>query len=165
MSHPEYAFLNKMKIIFINYKYDNKAKQKIQLWYQTIDNQINMLKDMKKDMKKDIRNLERVAQRALIREQRSERRRGNVQNGFLRPLRVSQEMLNFTGWEPSKLYSRVDVTRFICNYIKSRGLQNVYDRRQIVPDESLTRLLQYDQSNGPLTFCSIQRYLQRHFIK
>jgi len=88
------------------------------------------------------------------------------ESGFMSPVRISREMSMLAGWDPSELKSRVDVTKFICNYVKDRDLQNPEDRRQILPDHQLTRLLNYNRNNdGPLTYFSLQRKIQPHFLR
>lgn len=88
-------------------------------------------------------------------------------SGFMKPVRISGEMATFTGWAADQLYSRVDVTKFICKYIRENKLQNQEDRRQIVCDEKLKALLLYDSATAtdPLTYFRLQQYIQRHFIK
>lgn len=88
-------------------------------------------------------------------------------SGFMKPVRISPQMSTFTGWAPNDLYSRVDVTKFICKYIKDNKLQNTGDRRQIVCDEKLRGLLNYDASTAkePLTYFRLQQYIQPHFVK
>jgi len=87
--------------------------------------------------------------------------------GFNKPVKISPEMSKFTGWESGKEYSRLDVTKFICAYIKQHNLQNPSDKRQIVCDTKLGNLLKYDAktTGEPLTYFRIQRCLQPHFIK
>lgn len=91
----------------------------------------------------------------------------STNSGFMKPVRISGEMATFTAWEPEQLYSRVDVTKFICKYIRENKLQNAEDRRQIVCDEKLKALLKYDPltATEPLTYFRLQQYIQRHFIK
>lgn len=91
----------------------------------------------------------------------------STNSGFMKPVRISGEMATFTSWEPETLYSRVEVTKFICKYIRENKLQNSEDRRQIVCDEKLKALLKYDPATAtePLTYFRLQQYIQRHFIK
>jgi upstream activation factor subunit UAF30 len=87
-------------------------------------------------------------------------------SGFLKPVKVSKELSKFASWEPDVPKSRVDVTKYMCEYIKKNGLQNPTDRRQIIADENLKKLLGYDpKKNEPLTYYRIQTYLKPHFIK
>lgn len=91
----------------------------------------------------------------------------NVNSGFLKPVQISAEMAKFTGWDPAELKSRVDVTKFICAYVKDHNLQNPEDRRQILADSKLTKLLKYDvkKEGNPLTYFRIQTSLKNHFPK
>lgn len=94
-------------------------------------------------------------------------RKNNTNSGFLKPVQISKEMAKFTGWDPETLRSRVDVTKYICNYIRENNLQNPSDRREIVADSKLSKLLNYDakKSSDPLTYYRIQSYIKPHFIK
>ena len=92
-------------------------------------------------------------------------RNKNTSSGFMKPVKISSEMSLFTKWDPSLLYSRVDVTKFLCSYIKSNSLQNPEDRRQILCDEKLASLLKVDtKSETPLTYPGLQQHIQQHFI-
>jgi upstream activation factor subunit UAF30 len=95
-------------------------------------------------------------------------------SGFMKPVGITAEMAGFTGWDAAKLYSRVDVTKFICAYIRDNKLQNAEDRRQIICDDKLRTLLKYDPANppmdkngkpAPLTYFRLQQYIQPHFVK
>ena len=103
--------------------------------------------------------------------QRNPSLRKNVNNnnsGFLKPVKISNEMAKFTGWNANELRSRVDVTKYLCNYIRENNLQNPKDRRQIIADAKLSKLLNYDNkkdNSEPLTYYRIQSYIKPHFIK
>jgi chromatin remodeling complex protein RSC6 len=92
-------------------------------------------------------------------------RNKNTSSGFMKPVKISSEMALFTKWDPSQLYSRVDVTKFLCNYIRTNQLQNPEDRRQILCDERLSSLLKLDKENqSSLTYPGLQQHIQQHFI-
>jgi chromatin remodeling complex protein RSC6 len=75
-------------------------------------------------------------------------------------------MAKFTGWDQSELRSRVEVTKFICNYVKENNLQNPTDKRQIVSDKKLSKLLDYNsKEEKPLTYFYLQTKLKSHFEK
>ena len=85
---------------------------------------------------------------------------------FLKPVSISKEMSTFAGWKSDELHSRVDVTKYICNYIKENNLQKPEDKRQITPDAKLKKLLNYTPKAGePLKYYSLQTYLKQHFPK
>lgn len=88
-------------------------------------------------------------------------------SGFMKPVKISKDLAKFTGWDDAQLRSRVDVTKYICSYIKDNKLQDTQDRRKIIPDAKLTSLLGYDRKkeNKDLTYYYLQTKLQPHFIK
>ena len=81
---------------------------------------------------------------------------------FMKPVKISREMQKFTGMRDDQLVSRVDVTKAICQYVKTNNLQNQSDRRQFTPDEKLGKLL---GTSEPLTYYNLQKHIQPHFIK
>ena len=94
-------------------------------------------------------------------------RTNNKNSGFLKPVSISKEMARFTGWDPKELRSRVEVTKYICQYIAENELQNPEDRRQIRPDTKLQKLLGFNpkKSDEPLRYYSLQTHLKHHFPK
>ena len=103
-------------------------------------------------------------------------RKTNTSSGFLKPVNISPELAKFTGWDVNQTYSRTQVTKFICEYVKKNKLFNEEgDKRNILVDEKLKALLKYDPKNAPkdpetgqqipLTYFRLQQYLKYHFIK
>lgn len=88
-------------------------------------------------------------------------------NGFLKPVKISSELANFLGCEDSEMKSRVQVTQAICKYIQDKNLQNPKNRREILVDPVLQKLLKFDPSveNTNLAYYQIQSRIQPHFIK
>ena len=112
---------------------------------------------------KKVKELRSKAARVMKKRRVSEKK--NTNSGFLKPVKISKEMAQFTGWNQKDLKSRVDVTKYICNYIKDNDLQNPSDRRQILADSKLSKLLKYDsKTSDPLTYYKIQTYMKPHFL-
>lgn len=87
-------------------------------------------------------------------------------SGFLKAVDVSDEMSSFAGWEKGELHSRVDVTRFICQYIKENNLQNDADKRQIKPDTKLKKILGLKpKDETTIPYFAIQSHIKHHFNK
>ena len=88
-------------------------------------------------------------------------------SGFLKPVKISSDMAKFTGWDKDELKSRVQVTKYLCAYIKDNNLQNPEDKRQIIADSKLQKLLKYDpkKETEPLTYFRLQNKLKGHFNK
>ncbi len=90
----------------------------------------------------------------------------NKNTGFHKPIPVTEEMSKFAGWTAGELKSRVDVTKSVCAYIKDKDLQNPENKREILVDSKLKKLLRYDaDKHGPLTYYRIQALIQPHFVK
>ena len=114
---------------------------------------------------KTLRTLRSDAAR-VIKQRKPSTRPRNTTSGFMKPVSLSREMCKFTGWEKDCPKSRVDVTKFICKYIREKELQNPSDRRIILPDDKLKKLLSIDGSESdPLTYYSLQKKIQHHFNK
>jgi chromatin remodeling complex protein RSC6 len=124
-----------------------------------------------KTINKDIKQLHSDVNRVNKFKKNGERK-SSTSSGFLKPVNISSELAKFTGWDVSKAYSRTAVTKFICNYIKTKKLYEESDKRNILCDASLKSLLKYDPSNPPkdeegkpqpLTYFRLQQYLKSHF--
>jgi len=107
------------------------------------------------------------ANSARVMKKKTKTERKNPSNsGFLKPVNISTEMAKFTGWNPTEPRSRVEVTKYICDYIKENNLQNPDDRRQIRPDPKLQKLLGLKgKEDHGLKYYSLQTHLKRHFVK
>jgi upstream activation factor subunit UAF30 len=112
---------------------------------------------------KETKKLKNNSMRAM--KKTTKRKNKNNLSGFMKPVNISKQMAKFTGWKPEELRSRVDVTKYICNYIKDNDLQNPSDRRQILADKKLAKLLNYDKDREekPLTYYYLQKKIQPHF--
>ena len=114
---------------------------------------------------KQVKSLRSDAARVMKVRKQSNRPK-NTSSGFMKPVQISSEMAKFTGWEPDVPRSRVDVTKYLCQYIREKDLQNPSDRRIIRPDGPLTNLLNLkgvDTEKNPLTYYSLQKSIQHHF--
>ena len=142
-----------------------------------IDSEIEVLRDSANKSKgikflrthgKKLKTLKAQAARIISKRAPTQRKTGtNTSSGFLKPVPISKEMSKFTGWDIKEPKSRVDVTKFLCNYIRQNNLQNEKDKRQIIPDTKLCKLLNYDPktSSQPLTYFHLQSLLKSHFPK
>ena len=100
-----------------------------------------------------------------ITKQKNGNRRNNANSGFLKPVPISKELATFTSWSPADLHSRVDVTKFICTYVKEHDLQDPQDRRRILVDKNpkLKALLGFQGESPALRYCDLQTHLKQHF--
>lgn len=120
-------------------------------------------------MKSDYKTLEKTVARELKQATKTggkkRRSSGNKQpSGFVKPTKISDELIAFLGKEPNTEMSRVEVSKEINEYINAHKLKDEKCGRQINPDAKLSMLLKI-QENEILTFFNLQRYLKIHFIK
>jgi chromatin remodeling complex protein RSC6 len=119
-------------------------------------------------LNKTVKSL-RVQSSRVMKQKTLTPRQNNQNSGFQKPVKISNELSKFTGWPQDELRSRVDVTKYICDYIASNNLQNPEDKRQILPDAKLQKLLGFNpaKSENPLYYYGIQTHLknQNHFPK
>lgn len=83
-------------------------------------------------------------------------------SGFAKPGPVSDELRKFLNLGKNELIARTEVTKAINSYCKAHKLQNEADKRKILPDTHLRKLLKMKKSDD-LTFFNLQTYLKVHF--
>jgi chromatin remodeling complex protein RSC6 len=83
-------------------------------------------------------------------------------SGFAKPGPVSDELRKFLNLGKEDLIARTEVTKAINAYCKEHKLQNEADKRKILPDTHLRKLLKMKKSDE-LTFFNLQTYLKVHF--
>ena len=83
--------------------------------------------------------------------------------GFASPSSISNELATFLNVTPDTKISRTEVTKRISEYVKLQKLQNFSDKTEIIPDDNLSFLIN-PSNNDKLTFFSIQKLLNKHFI-
>jgi chromatin remodeling complex protein RSC6 len=122
------------------------------------------------DMNRFLKVLEKGLRKVRVHVQKIGKNRSNVpsapgvQSGFQKPVRISNAVADFTGWDSNEPRARVEVTNFVCDYIKQHNLQSPDDRRVILADQRLTQLLEYQQErDGNLTYATIQKLLAKHY--
>lgn len=85
-------------------------------------------------------------------------------SGFAKPTVLSPAMSEFLGSDPETKLARTEVTRLITKYIKDNHLYSPKDKRTILPDPKLLKLLNINE-NTPLTYFKLQTHLKPHFLK
>jgi hypothetical protein len=82
--------------------------------------------------------------RKCAKPRRSNKGRNQNQNsGLLKPVIISEEMAHFANWGVEELHSRVDVTKVICAYVKNNMLQKQTNKKTIIPDDELAKILNW----------------------
>lgn len=85
-------------------------------------------------------------------------------NGFLRPLKLSDDLCQFLEIEPNSRLSRVDVTRKLCAYIDVHELKDENIKRIVILNEPLANLFN-SKVGERVMYYDLQKFLQPHFLK
>lgn len=96
------------------------------------------------------------------------KRKASPNSGFQKPVAVTDELCKFLNKPTGTLVSRTDVGKSIREYIKAHDLQKPSDRREILPDNTLTRLLRLDPAelkDKPLTYFNLNGKMNHLFVK
>ena len=83
-------------------------------------------------------------------------------SGFSKPGPVSEELRTFLKIGKDDLIARTQVTKAITKYCQEHDLQNKKDRRIIMADKTLQKLLRVTK-NDELTYFNLQKYMKVHF--
>jgi len=92
-----------------------------------------------------------------------------VARGFNSPQLISDEMADFLNVPHGHMMARPAVGREIHCYVEKHNLQNPHNGREIIPDNTLARLLNYsyegDDPNQKLSFFNLQKHMTHHFTR
>jgi chromatin remodeling complex protein RSC6 len=106
---------------------------------------------------------EREKQQKILNKEAAKREKARkTPSGFAKPSKISDEMCAFMKIENGSERSRTDVTRFINSYVKENNLYNPVNRRIIVPDPVLKKILRVGD-NDEVSFFKLQSLLSNHF--
>jgi len=88
-------------------------------------------------------------------------------SGFAKPTKVTKELCEFMNQPEGTEIARTEVTKTLVQYIKTNNLQEqtAESKNKIVPDDKLKHLLGLNEvEENDLTFFSIQKHMNKHFI-
>jgi chromatin remodeling complex protein RSC6 len=110
--------------------------------------------------KKEVEKMKKVAEKA-------ERKRANARtspSGFAKPAKISDDLCAFLSVPKGTEMSRTDVTRHINQYVKTHKLFKQDNKRVILPNAALKKLLGCKDTDT-VTYFNLQRWLKGHFIR
>lgn len=115
---------------------------------------------------KDARRKRRVRKDVseMTEEERAAHELRRSKNAFLKPRALSPELCTFMGLSAGSMRSQTDVTKFVSNYVKTHNCFDPANKRRIIPDGALSRLLKVTDKDT-VTYLNLQSYLKVHFLK
>ena len=152
-----------------------KEKEKIPVYLKKLEDNldhfakiIELQQQSLNELNKNFQWIDKTA-RKLIDKQKVQYQKSKTPRkcGFAKEVRVSEDLCQFMGLEKGSLIPRTQVTKYLMNYIKTNQLVNPANKKQVVPDEALWRILGDDARQSPagtLTHFTLQKYMNKHFL-
>jgi chromatin remodeling complex protein RSC6 len=85
-------------------------------------------------------------------------------NAFLKPRGLSTELCSFMKLPAGSQRSQTEVTKFVSTYVKENSCFDPSNKRRIIPDGVLSRLLKVTDKDT-VTYLNLQSFLKVHFLK
>jgi len=120
--------------------------------------------DVKRLQKNVSRTLKDNAKRNRRRRKGNENKAKRAPSGFAKPALISDELCDFLGMTKGTEMARTEVTKHLTQYIKEHSLQDAVNRRKIIPDKRLGKLLNVGKDDE-VTYFNLQKYMKVHFPK
>ena len=145
--------------------------EKLESEFTSILTRLQQLKVLQQSVTSDVRRLQKNVHRYI--KDANKRRRTRVTDpnkpkrapsGFAKPALISSELCSFLGKPQGTEMARTEVTKYLTDYIRDRKLQDKENRRKIVPNKELKKLLNV-KSGEELTYFNLQKYMKPHFPK
>ena len=131
--------------------------------FQGLFNQITQTKLVLSDVATQVKNLHKNYQKDMKHFQKLQRNRKKREpSGFAKPSVISKELCDFLGKPYGTEMARTEVTKELTTYIKTNNLQDEKNKRVILPDKKLTKLLKVSKQDE-LTYFNLQKWMKPHF--
>lgn len=131
--------------------------QTLSTFRQSITALQTQIRGLEKCVRKEVKGLRKEASK--------NRNKGNRKpSGFAKPSRVTDELCVFMNRDKGTEIARTEVTQFLIKYINENSLQFAENKKVILPDATLKKLL--DVKDGEeVTYFNLQGLMNKHFIK
>ena len=118
-----------------------------------------------KEIQTSLKTLQKTYERMRKVVDKQEKKKQNARttpSGFAKPTKISDELCAFLGVPKGTEMSRTQVTRSLNAHVKSHNLYDPNNRRIILPDASMKKILNLAQGEV-LSFFTLQRAIKHHF--
>ena len=150
----------------------------IESQFSNIASRLKEFREFQTSLTSDVRLLQKNVQRFLKETARKNKRRSRptegkaprAPSGFAKPALISTALCSFLNKPKGTEMARTEVTKFLTTYIKEHNLQDPSNKRRILPDKKLGKLLNVgkDAETGKpneVTYFNLQKYMKVHFPK
>jgi len=129
---------------------------------------LSTLKQQLTALQNTVRGLEKNVNKKLNCYEREKKKNSQKKprklSGFAMPSNITNELCEFMGKPSGTKIARTEVTRHLIDYIRSNELQEKENKKTIVPDNKLRKLLKSEPTDE-INYFNIQKYMNQHFIK
>ena len=139
--------------------------------FASLNERLGQFKAMYASITTDLRKLQKNMARHVRENSRRRKRKApagdrpkRAPSGFAKPALISKELCSFLGQPEGTEMARTEVTKHLTSYIKEHNLQDSENKRKIVPDAKLKKLLNLTASDE-VTYFNLQKYMKVHFPK
>jgi len=132
----------------------------------------SLLRDLTSELsqlQKEVDRLKKSSKKAPSKSRKSAKSEGTSEagtatnrSGINKEVNVSEDLAKFLGVPADTKVSRIQVSRAVSEYITKHNLQNPSNRRNIVLDETLSKLLN-PLADVTLSYFNLQTYLKPHY--
>lgn len=132
-----------------------------------VEAKINSLSVIIKETLAELKVLKKDYEKMRKAVEKTERKRANARtnpNGFAKPTPITDELCHFLNVPVGSVMSRTQTTRAINAYIKEKNLNKPENKRIILPDPALRKLLNV-KDGEEISFFSLQKFLSPLFKK
>jgi chromatin remodeling complex protein RSC6 len=132
-----------------------------------LETKIGAIQSLLKELVAELKAAKKENDRMKKIVERTERKRANARsnpNGFAKPSKITEELCDFLAVPKGTEMSRTDVTRKVNAYIKEHNLNKPENKRIILPDAKLRKILGV-KPEEEVSYFSLQKYLSRCFVK
>jgi hypothetical protein len=130
-----------------------------------IIDKVNSLAGAIKDIQTNLKVLSKEYDKQQKIIEKAQKKRQNAKNspsGFAKPNKISDELCDFIGVPHGTEKSRTDITRLINAYVKEHNLNKPENKRFILPDTKLKKILNVGDSEE-INYFILQKLISHHF--
>jgi len=121
------------------------------------------LKELQSEFKVALKEFDKLNKTKLKAEKKRATAR-STPSGFAKPTKISDELCTFLGVAKGSELARTEVTKKLNAYIKENNLYDPTNKRKILPNAALKKLLG-SKDGDDVSYFNIQRYMKRHYVK
>ena len=118
------------------------------------------VKRQQKVMLKEVRDLQKHSSKSKRRSKSNGKRKPS---GFAKPGPITDELCEFLGKPVGTQMARTTVTTFLTDYIKKNNLQNPKNKKEILRDAALKKIISIEPG-VKLTYFNLQHYMKPHYL-